>query len=119
MYELSEGSESQANRASEMVRIMDDFTGRIKLAHLEGVDIAKSSIEILSLTKEGTTLMRSSVQQMQSIDGIVKNAVEQVKGLDSQSQQISQLGHQGYTLNAAIEAARAGGTWQGLCRRRR
>lgn len=36
MHELSEGSESQANRASEMVRIMDDFSGRIKLAHLEG-----------------------------------------------------------------------------------
>ncbi|MCK1981591.1 MULTISPECIES: methyl-accepting chemotaxis protein [Peribacillus] len=117
MYELSEGSESQANRASEMVRIMDDFTSRIKLAHLEGVDVAKSSTEILSLTKEGTTLMRSSVQQMQSIDGIVKNAVEQVKGLDSQSQQISQLvqvikdiSNQTnlLALNAAIEAARAG-----------
>jgi methyl-accepting chemotaxis protein len=117
MDELSEGSESQANRASEMVRIMDDFTGRIKLAHLEGVDVANSSTEILSLTKEGTTLMRSSVQQMQSIDGIVKNAVEQVKGLDSQSQQISQLvqvikdiSNQTnlLALNAAIEAARAG-----------
>ncbi|CAH0196996.1 methyl-accepting chemotaxis protein [Peribacillus sp. Bi134] len=117
MYELSEGSESQANRASEMVRIMDDFTGRIKLAHLEGVDVANSSTEILSLTKEGTTLMRSSVQQMQSIDGIVKNAVEQVKGLDSQSQQISQLVQvikdiynqtNLLALNAAIEAACAG-----------
>ncbi|MFE4145012.1 methyl-accepting chemotaxis protein [Peribacillus sp. YIM B13472] len=111
MYELSEGSESQANRAAEMVRMMDDFTGRIELARLE------SSTEILSLTKEGTTLMRSSVQQMQCIDGIVKNAVEQVKGLDSQSQQISQLvqvikdiSNQTnlLALNAAIEAARAG-----------
>ncbi|WP_185151398.1 methyl-accepting chemotaxis protein [Peribacillus simplex] len=117
MYELSEGSESQANRAAEMVRMMDDFTGRIELAFLEGVDVAKSSTEILSLTKEGTTLMRSSVQQMQCIDGIVKNAVDQVKGLDSQSQQISQLvqvikdiSNQTnlLALNAAIEAARAG-----------
>ncbi|MCM3673734.1 methyl-accepting chemotaxis protein [Peribacillus simplex] len=91
MYELREGSESQADREYEMVRMMDDFTGRIELAHLEGADVAKSSTEVLSLTKEGTTLMRNSVQQMQSIDGIVKNAVEQVKGLDSQSQQISQL----------------------------
>ncbi|WP_396020292.1 methyl-accepting chemotaxis protein [Bacillus sp. ISL-34] len=54
---------------------------------------------------------------MQSIDGIIKNAVEQVKGLDSQSQQISQLvqvikdiSNQTnlLALNAAIEAARAG-----------
>ncbi|MCM3168443.1 methyl-accepting chemotaxis protein [Peribacillus frigoritolerans] len=117
MYELSEGSESQASRAAEMVRMMDDFTSRIELAHLEGADVARSSTEILSLTKDGTALMRSSVQQMQSIDGIVKNAVEQVKGLDSQSQQISQLvqvikdiSNQTnlLALNAAIEAARAG-----------
>ena len=117
MYELSEGSESQASRAAEMVRMMDDFTGRIELAHLEGADVARSSTEILSLTKDGTALMRSSVQQMESIDGIVKNAVEQVKGLDSQSQQISQLvqvikdiSNQTnlLALNAAIEAARAG-----------
>ncbi|MDM5211200.1 methyl-accepting chemotaxis protein [Peribacillus sp. NJ4] len=117
MYELSEGSESQANRAAEMVRMMDDFTGKIVEAYLEGVEVSQSSTEILSLSKEGTTLMRSSVQQMEIIDGIVKNAVEQVKGLDSQSQEISQLvlvikdiSNQTnlLALNAAIEAARAG-----------
>ncbi|MGE7182403.1 methyl-accepting chemotaxis protein [Peribacillus sp. NPDC006672] len=117
MYELSEGSESQANRAAEMVRMMDDFTGKIEQAHLEGMEVSQSSTEILSLTKEGTTLMRSSVQQMKMIDGIVKNAVEQVKRLDSQSQEISQLvqvikdiSNQTnlLALNAAIEAARAG-----------
>lgn len=117
MYELSEGSDSQANRAAEMVRMMDDFTSKIEQAHLEGMEVSQSSIEILSLTKEGTTLMRSSVQQMQMIDGIVKNAVGQVKRLDSQSQEISQLvqvikdiSNQTnlLALNAAIEAARAG-----------
>ncbi|MFE3973551.1 MULTISPECIES: methyl-accepting chemotaxis protein [unclassified Peribacillus] len=117
MYELSEGSDSQANRAAEMVRMMDDFTGKIEQAHLEGMEVSQSPTEILSLTKEGTTLMRSSVQQMQMIDGIVKNAVGQVKRLDSQSQEISQLvqvikdiSNQTnlLALNAAIEAARAG-----------
>ncbi|MFP3512409.1 methyl-accepting chemotaxis protein [Peribacillus sp. SIMBA_075] len=117
MYELSEGLDSQANRAAEMVRMMDDFTGKIEQAHLEGMEVSQSSTEILSLTKEGTTLMRSSVQQMQMIDGIVKNAVGQVKRLDSQSQEISQLvqvikdiSNQTnlLALNAAIEAARAG-----------
>ncbi|RRN74372.1 methyl-accepting chemotaxis protein [Peribacillus simplex] len=117
MYELSEGSDSQANRAAEMVRMMDDFTGKIEQAHLEGMEVSQSSTEILSLTKEGTTLMRSSVQQMKMIDGIVKNAVGQVKRLDSQSQEISQLvqvikdiSNQTnlLALNAAIEAARAG-----------
>ncbi|MEJ9227934.1 methyl-accepting chemotaxis protein [Peribacillus butanolivorans] len=61
--------------------------------------------------------MRNSVQQMKMIDEIVKNAVEQVKGLDAQSKEISQLvqvikdiSNQTnlLALNAAIEAARAG-----------
>ncbi|MCK1991977.1 methyl-accepting chemotaxis protein [Peribacillus muralis] len=117
MYELSEGSESQANRATEMVRMMEEFTGKIEQAHQDGVGIFRSSSEILNLTKEGTILMRSSVQQMKTIDNIVKHAVEQVKGLDSRSQEISQLvqvikdiSNQTnlLALNAAIEAARAG-----------
>ncbi|MFD9625193.1 methyl-accepting chemotaxis protein [Peribacillus muralis] len=117
MYELSEGSESQANRATEMVRMMEEFTGKIEQAHQDGVGIFRSSSEILTLTKEGTILMRSSVQQMKTIDNIVKHAVEQVKGLDSRSQEISQLvqvikdiSNQTnlLALNAAIEAARAG-----------
>ncbi|AOH56224.1 hypothetical protein ABE28_017815 [Peribacillus muralis] len=117
MHELSEGSDSQANRATEMVRMMEDFTSKIEQAHHAGGAVFMSSNEILSLTKEGSILMRSSVQQMNTIDTIVKNAVEQVKGLDSQSQQISQLvqvikdiSNQTnlLALNAAIEAARAG-----------
>ncbi|MGE7602311.1 methyl-accepting chemotaxis protein [Peribacillus sp. NPDC097675] len=117
MYELSEGSESQANQASEIVRMMEKFSSKIQKAHLEGEEITQTSTEILSLTKEGMTLMNNSVQQMQTIDGIVKQAVEEVKGLDSQSQEISQLvqviqdiSNQTnlLALNAAIEAARAG-----------
>ncbi len=117
MYELSEGSESQANRATEMVRMMEDFTAKIERAHLDGAAVFMSSSEIHTLTKEGTILMRSSVQQMKTVDSIVKHAVEQVKGLDSRSQEISQLvqvikdiSNQTnlLALNAAIEAARAG-----------
>lgn len=117
MYELSEGSESQANQATEIVRMMEKFSSKIQKAHLEGEEISQTSTEILSLTKEGMTLMNNSVQQMQTIDGIVKQAVEEVKGLDSQSQEISKLvqviqdiSNQTnlLALNAAIEAARAG-----------
>ena len=117
MYELSEGSESQANQATEIVRMMEQFSNKIQQAHIEGEEISQTSTEILSLTKEGMALMRNSVQQMQTIDGIVKQAVEEVKGLDSQSQEISQLvqviqdiSNQTnlLALNAAIEAARAG-----------
>ncbi|MGE7765025.1 methyl-accepting chemotaxis protein [Peribacillus sp. NPDC096540] len=117
MFELSEGSESQANQATEMVRMMEEFTSKIQQAYSCGEEVSQSSTEILTLTKEGIILMRSSVQQMKMIDEIVKNAVEQVKGLDSQSMEISQLvqvikdiSNQTnlLALNAAIEAARAG-----------
>lgn len=117
MFELSEGSESQANRAADMVHMMEEFTRKIQKAYSCGEEVSQSSTEILSLTKEGIILMRNSVQQMKMIDEIVKNAVEQVKGLDSQSKEISQLvqvikdiSNQTnlLALNAAIEAARAG-----------
>ncbi|MGE7661118.1 methyl-accepting chemotaxis protein [Peribacillus sp. NPDC097197] len=117
MYELSEGSESQANQATEIVRMVEEFSGKIQKAHSEGEEISQTSTEILSLTKEGTTMMHKSVQQMQTIDRIVKQAVDEVKGLDSQSQEISKLvqviqdiSNQTnlLALNAAIEAARAG-----------
>ena len=117
MYELSEGSESQANQATEIVRMVEEFSGKIQKAHSEGEEISQTSTEILSLTKEGTTLMHKSIQQMQTIDTIVKQAVKEVKGLDSQSQEISKLvqviqdiSNQTnlLALNAAIEAARAG-----------
>ncbi|MFE4893449.1 methyl-accepting chemotaxis protein [Peribacillus butanolivorans] len=117
MFELSEGSESQANRAADMVHMMEEFTRKIQQAYSCGEEVSQSSTEILSLTKEGIILMRNSVQQMKMIDEIVKNAVEQVKGLDSQSKEISQLvqvikdiSNQTnlLALNAAIEAARAG-----------
>ncbi|MGM9957542.1 MAG: methyl-accepting chemotaxis protein [Peribacillus sp.] len=117
MYELSEGSESQANQATEIVRMVEEFSGKIQKAHNEGEEISQTSTEILSLTKEGTTMMHKSVQQMQTIDRIVKQAVDEVKGLDSQSQEISKLvqviqdiSNQTnlLALNAAIEAARAG-----------
>src|SRR5699024_7666555 len=60
---------------------------------------------------------QESVQQMREIDHIVSSAVEQVSGLDKQSEQISKLvevvkGIADQTnllaLNAAIKAARAG-----------
>src|SRR5690625_4595817 len=61
--------------------------------------------------------MSQSVEQMKRIDLIVSNAVEQVRGLDQKSDEISKLIQvvkdiadqtNLLALNAAIEAARAG-----------
>ncbi|WP_249713185.1 methyl-accepting chemotaxis protein, partial [Bacillus cereus] len=51
----------------------------------------QSFVEVLALTNEGSQLMTSSNSQMVKIDSIVQNAVEKVKYLDAQAQDISKL----------------------------
>ncbi|WP_328701043.1 methyl-accepting chemotaxis protein [Aquibacillus kalidii] len=117
MQELSSGAETQANTTSELASTMTGFASIIKEANTSGETVYESSQHVLGLTKEGSKLMHSSIDQMASIDRIVQDAVEKVKGLDNQSQEISKLvgvikdiadQTNLLALNAAIEAARAG-----------
>jgi methyl-accepting chemotaxis protein len=117
MQALSSGSETQVNITSELSSSMGAFTTEVKNANQSGEIVYDSSQKVLGLTKDGSKLMTSSINQMGIIDQIVKEAVEKVKGLDDQSQEISKLvgvikaiAEQTnlLALNAAIEAARAG-----------
>ncbi|WP_237417160.1 methyl-accepting chemotaxis protein [Halobacillus litoralis] len=117
MEQLSAGSESQAHSSSRLSEMMDSFVNEIKEARQNGENVAESSQQVLSMTNDGSEMMRHSVNQMQNIDQIVKEAVEKVRGLDQQSQEISKLVQviqdiaeqtNLLSLNAAIEAARAG-----------
>ncbi len=117
MQALSSGSETQVNITSELSSSMGAFTTEVKNANQSGEIVYDSSQKVLGLTKDGSKLMTSSINQMSIIDQIVKEAVEKVKGLDDQSQEISKLvgvikaiAEQTnlLALNAAIEAARAG-----------
>ncbi len=117
MQELASGSESQANSASELASVMGDFSQKVQEANERGAHIDETSSHVLGMTEDGSSLMDSSIEQMQKIDGIVQDAVKKVQGLDSQSQEISKLvsvikdiAEQTnlLALNAAIEAARAG-----------
>ncbi|WP_186578813.1 methyl-accepting chemotaxis protein [Aquibacillus kalidii] len=117
MESLASGSETQANSAGELSNAMEAFSSKMHESNQNGEYIYNSSNLVLQMTTEGTQLMQDSVKQMATIDQIVQEAVEKVKGLDVQSQKISQLvsvikdiAEQTnlLALNAAIEAARAG-----------
>ncbi|WP_249260939.1 methyl-accepting chemotaxis protein [Virgibacillus pantothenticus] len=123
MQELSTGSEVQANNASDLSSVMDTFSSKVDEASVNGNAVHDYSNSVLGMIDEGSTLMGASVQQMSHINQIVKNAVEKVKGLDTQSQEISKLVEvikdiaeqtNLLALNAAIEAARAGEQGKGF-----
>ena len=117
MEELAAGAETQANSASDLSEQMQSFVDSIQLFRKEGLHIADSSKDMLAVTEDGSNLMKQSVTQMNKIDKIVTNAVDKVRGLDEQSNEISKLVEvvkdiadqtNLLALNAAIEAARAG-----------
>lgn len=117
MEELATGAETQANSASNLSEQMKNFVDSVQLFEQEGVHIADSSKKVLSVTVDGSNLMKQSVTQMNKIDEIVTEVVDKVRGLDVQSDEISKLVEvvkdiadqtNLLALNAAIEAARAG-----------
>lgn len=117
MQELSSGTESQATSATNLSHWTSEFIEKVSLANDKGESVKTTSDEVLTMTEEGSTFMDTSVKQMVTIDRIVQEAVEKVKGLDDQSKEISKLVQvindiaeqtNLLALNAAIEAARAG-----------
>ena len=117
MEELATGAETQANSASNLSEQMKNFVDSVQLFEQEGLHIADSSKKVLSVTVDGSNLMKQSVTQMNKIDEIVTEVVDKVRGLDVQSDEISKLVEvvkdiadqtNLLALNAAIEAARAG-----------
>lgn len=117
MEELATGSESQANNTNDLSSIMGSFVIKVDDTNENSDHIQHSSTEVLEMTDEGSKLMEESSNQMAMIDQIVHDAVQDVEGLDTHAQEISELVSviQGIAeqtnllaLNAAIEAARAG-----------
>lgn len=117
MEELATGSESQANNTNDLSSIMGSFITKVDDTNENSDHIQDSSNEVLEMTNEGSKLMEDSSSQMGMIDQIVHDAVQEVEGLDTHAQEISELvsviqriAEQTnlLALNAAIEAARAG-----------
>ncbi|MCC5894158.1 MAG: MCP four helix bundle domain-containing protein [Alkalibacterium sp.] len=123
MQELASGSESQANYTSDLSESMSAFVHTIEQSVSDSERVYNTSSKVRVLTDEGQTMMNSSVAQMQTIDQIVKQSVEGMRGLDAKSSEVSSLvtvieeiAEQTnlLALNAAIEAARAGDQGRGF-----
>ena len=123
MEELATGSETQANHSSDLATMMSTFVMKLEDVNKSGEHIQQSSKEVIDMTKDGSQLMEKSTKQMEMIDSLVHDAVAKVEGLDTHSQEISELVSMIHdiaeqtnllALNAAIEAARAGEHGQGF-----
>ncbi|SHN36078.1 methyl-accepting chemotaxis protein [Gracilibacillus kekensis] len=117
MEELASGAEVQANHVSTLSQMMENFKEIVSDTNKEGTNVGNVSMEVLEKSESGSNLMQLSANQMTKIDQIVKEAVEKVRSLDAQSQEIGRLVSVIHdiaeqtnllALNAAIEAARAG-----------
>src|SRR5699024_11569462 len=88
MQELATGAEKQANNASELSTVMQTFTAYVEEASKIGEQIQETSNGVLEMTEEGSHLMQASMEQMNKIDSIVKDAVEKVQELRSEERRV-------------------------------
>ncbi|GGN63359.1 methyl-accepting chemotaxis protein [Oceanobacillus indicireducens] len=123
MEELASGAETQAYQSGDLSNMMSNFTEQIEEVNRNAAHVQKESNQVLEMTNEGSVLMDSSTNQMESIDAMVQATVKKVEGLDEQTQEISKLvtviqdiaaQTNLLALNAAIEAARAGENGRGF-----
>lgn len=91
MEEIASGTESQANHSSELSDRMTSFSENIEITKNYSGSVQQESNQVLKMTQEGTTLMNTSLEQMISINHIVKESVEKVNDLETKSVAITKL----------------------------
>jgi len=123
MQELAVVSEQQASFSSEISSLIGGLNNNINETSEEGDSLKETSDKVLALSNNGKKQMELSALRMEEINEEVLASVEQIKGLNQRSQEISKLvdvirGIADQTnllaLNAAIEAARAGDSGKGF-----
>lgn len=123
MEELASGTEMEANTASDLSETMNTFSSKVQEANENGESVERYSHEVLEMTNRGNRLMNASLVQIENIEDIVHDAVKKVEGLDTHTQQITNIISviqdiadqiNLLALNAAIEAAREGNMEEAL-----
>ncbi|MFD1738176.1 methyl-accepting chemotaxis protein [Bacillus salitolerans] len=88
MQELSEGAELQAQSTGQLSEQMDLLSSRINQASQNGKFIDESTTDVIRITYQRKELMGASINQMKTINDIVLDAVQKVKGLDKLSKEM-------------------------------
>ncbi len=121
--ELSGTTEKQSIISSDLVDEMVKFFKEIETVVHEKESSMSLSKKMLSMTSEGTSFMKNSIEKMDYIDESIEKTLEVVKGLDEKSTKITMLVNvikeiaaqtNLLALNASIEAARAGENGKGF-----
>ena len=115
--EMATGSEEQANLSTQVAQDTHELNDSIIDLRSDGQDLQTSSETVLAITENGSSQLQETIVQVITVNDLIKNATENLKDLESKSQEISTLiqvindiSEQTnlLALNAAIEAARAG-----------
>lgn len=117
MNEMAIGAETEAQSSVELSERVHTFSEDIQEMHKESQNMSDATKRVFSLTNSGKLLMEQSVHGVQDLHRVVEHSVHEVKRLDEEAEQISEMiqvvqdiAEQTnlLALNAAIEAARAG-----------
>ncbi|MEH7110436.1 methyl-accepting chemotaxis protein [Bacillus sp. JJ1764] len=117
IQEMANGSTIQARNASNISQKTMEFNENILSASEQGEKLVRFSDEVLQAAIIGDKQMKQSLEQMHVINNVVENSVDQVRGLESKTESITEIVHviksisdqtNLLALNASIEAARAG-----------
>ncbi|KIY22326.1 methyl-accepting chemotaxis protein [Mesobacillus subterraneus] len=123
MSELSAGAQEQSAATQELLGKYDLFSEQIESSAVRGNELKHLSMNVKQLTHSGYESMQESVDYIELVWRMVKNTYDEVKEMERQTQNISQLTEviqsiaaqtHILALNAAIEAARAGEAGKGF-----
>lgn len=115
--EMANGSTIQAKNVTNISQKTREFNDNILSASEQGEKLVRFSDEVLQAAINGDKQMKQSLEQMHIINSVVHHSVDQVRGLESRTESITEIIQviksiadqtNLLALNASIEAARAG-----------